>query len=130
MLRNLSLTTFDDALPVLGQEYRWNRGQLNVLGDLAQERFGEPGTWDDGLVERLGIILAGLKDDVIVQIPAGSLRTVDPLAGQALCAQKRLHVLTPDQLQQVARQFDCPDQVEDVVIACQAFSGIVLRDLL
>eukprot|EP00045_Choanoeca_perplexa_P013665 m.155478 g.155478 ORF g.155478 m.155478 type:complete len:1131 (-) comp16418_c0_seq1:104-3496(-) len=110
MLRNISLSTFDDALAVLSQEYRWNRGQLNVLGDLAQERFGKPEDWDSNLIERLGIILAGLKDEVISLIPAKSLKSVDPLAGQALCDQQRLHVLTPDQLKQVAKEFDCPDQ--------------------
>eukprot|EP00730_Choanoeca_flexa_P007873 TRINITY_DN12406_c0_g1_i6.p1 TRINITY_DN12406_c0_g1~~TRINITY_DN12406_c0_g1_i6.p1 ORF type:complete len:277 (+),score=70.09 TRINITY_DN12406_c0_g1_i6:2414-3244(+) len=110
MLTNLSLAAFEDSLELLSQEYRWNRGQLNVLGDKAVAVFEAPESWSGEVVAKLGVILAGLKDEVIAKIPPGSLVAADELAGQALCEQQQLHVMTPEQLGQVARKFACADQ--------------------
>eukprot|EP00730_Choanoeca_flexa_P007872 TRINITY_DN12406_c0_g1_i4.p1 TRINITY_DN12406_c0_g1~~TRINITY_DN12406_c0_g1_i4.p1 ORF type:complete len:851 (+),score=237.51 TRINITY_DN12406_c0_g1_i4:107-2659(+) len=117
MLTNLSLAAFEDSLELLSQEYRWNRGQLNVLGDKAVAVFEAPESWSGEVVAKLGVILAGLKDEVIAKIPPGSLAAADELAGQALCEQQRLHVMTPEQLGQVARKFACADQESLFTIA-------------
>jgi hypothetical protein len=112
LLQNLSSSALAGVTDLLGQQGgRWEGAQLKVIADKLAVEFGPARGWSQGQVQQLGPVVAGVPDSELVAMSASALAGVTPEGGEALCAQRKLHVLSPDQLRSVGASVVCPDEV-------------------
>lgn len=109
-LKNMTKETFAAAVDLLREEPRWNLAQRYVLGDKSVEAFGDPSTWGEDVVEMLGPLVAGMKDQDLAVIAPVAMASMAAPAVQTLCDTKKLTVLTSEQLGELADRMSCPAQ--------------------
>ena len=109
-LRDISSQAVRDAIADLAP-MQWNADQLAAIADqLVAALGGSASTWSAADVAAAGAVLAGMDDDALAALRPALLSEVGAEALAALCSNNKLHVLTADQLRELARvhtSFSC-----------------------